>query len=193
MLIQRILIIFFLLFFIKNSYSKEAKYIYEHGEANYAEKYLGAIEVGTTTIDTLEWYIGEGYKIEKEDEKIIYYVDTKNNKTLIVYVNQENVIEQIIYRNKAELPPGLKNFSQLKMSKKLNIKNLFTSTGSRLGYSYQRIVSAYGKPTKEIVYDNEKVLKYIKKGKPSSNIVYLEYSFRLINNKTFEIRMENSR
>lgn len=91
------------------------------------------------------------------------------------------------------MPPGLKSFNQLEMSKKLNIKNLFTSTGSRLGYSYQRIVGAYGKPTKEIIYDNEKILKYIKRGIPSSNIVYLEYSFRLINNKTFEISMENSR
>lgn len=193
MLIQRILVIFFLVFFIKNSYAKEPKYIYEHGEANYAEKYLGVIEVGATTLYTLELYIGEGYKIENETGKTVYYIDTKNNKTLIVYTNLDNIIEKIIYRNKAELPKGLKSFSQLKMSKKLNIKNLFTSTGSRLSYSYQRIIGAYGKPTQEIIYDNEKILKYIKKGKPSSNIVYLEYSFRIIKNKTFEIIMENSR
>jgi hypothetical protein len=195
MFIQRVLIIYCLLFitFVSYSYSKEPKYVYEYKEVDYEEKYLGIIEVGATTLSLLEFYIGEGYKIESDNGKTIYYVDTKNNRTLIVYTNQSNVIEKIIYRNKAELPPGIKTLNEIKMSKKLNIKNLFTSTGSRLGYSYQRIVSAYGKPTKEIVYDNERVLKYIKKGKPTSNIVYLEYSFRIIKNKTFEISIENSR
>lgn len=89
MFIQGILVLFFIIL-TSNVYAKEPKYVYENGEASYAEKYLGVIEVGTTTIDILEWYIGKGYKIENENEKIVYYVDVKNKKTLILYLNQDN-------------------------------------------------------------------------------------------------------
>lgn len=192
MFIQRIIVLIFLLILSVNSYAEEKKpkYIYENAEAIYAEKYLGVIEVGATSINLLELYIGKGYEIGNT----IYYIDNINSRTLIVYINSNNIIEKIIYKAKAELPKGIKSFNEIKMSKKLNIKNLFTSTGSRLNYSYQRIIGAYGKPTNEIIYDNnERLVKYIKRGKPASNFVYIEYSFRLINNKTIEITMENSR
>jgi hypothetical protein len=164
-------------------------------QAKYFENRLGAIEVGVTDMKTLEWYIGEGEDVKNGNTERTYYVDTKNNKTLIVDTTSQGIIEVVTYRGYVDLPPGYSDPKEIKVSKKLNIKNLMTSTGSRIGYSYSRIISAYGKPSVDIKNKNLRELKYIMLGSLHSDIdfVYLEYSFRLVNNKVVEIRIENGK
>lgn len=164
-------------------------------QADYPEKYLGVIEVGETTKKILELYIGEGFTIKLPYGEITYYLDPKNNKTLIIHTDQNDVIEVVTYKNKLELPPGIKDIKQLKISSKMNIKNLMTSMGSRMGFNYMRIIGAYGRPSVESKNKNEREVKYIKAGNLNSenDFVYLEYSFKLVNNKTVEIRIENGK
>jgi hypothetical protein len=169
--------------------------ISEKQQAQYFEKYLGAIEVGTTTKKQLELYIGQGYSVKLPTGERTYYIDPKNKKSLIIDSNKKDVIEVADYRSYLVLPPNIKDINQIKVSSRLNIKNLMTSMGSRMGYNYSRIVSSYGKPSVEINDKDTRDLKYIKLGSFSSdiNFVYLEYSFRLKNNKVVEIRIENGK
>ncbi len=164
-------------------------------QAKYFENRLGAIEVGVTDMKTLEWYIGEGETVKNGNRERTYYVDPKNHKTLIADTNSQGIIEVVTYRGYVDLPPGYTNPKEIKISKKINIKNLMTSTGSRIGYSYSRIMSAYGKPSVDIKNKNSRELKYIMLGSLHNEIdfVYLEYSFRLLNNKVVEIRIENGK
>jgi hypothetical protein len=164
-------------------------------QANIFENRLGAIEVGVTTKKVLEQYIGEGESIKGLVEETVYYIDPKYKKTLIVNVDSKGVITVANYKNFIELPPGKSNINQVKISKRLNIKNLMTSMGSRMGYTNSRIVNSYGRPSVELTSESERQLKYIKTGSIDSPIdfVYLEYSFRLVNNKVVEIRIENGK
>ena len=65
-------------------YASNSKTTYEHGEANYFEKWLGVMEVGSTSLETLKLYIGEGESIKNPFGETVYYIDNKNQKTLIV-------------------------------------------------------------------------------------------------------------
>lgn len=165
-------------------------------EAQYFEKWLGVIEVGTTKKKYLELYTGQGETIKKIGGEVSYYYDKKNYKTLIVETNLQDIIEVVTYINGIQLPPGFKSVNDVKSWSKINIKNLMTSMGSRMGYSPARIMSAYGRPSVEIYLDkNEREFKYIMLGNlhPKLNFVYLEYSFLFKNNKVSEIRIENGR
>jgi hypothetical protein len=164
-------------------------------QAQIFENRLGAIEVGITTKKVLEQYIGEGESIKTKSGEQIYYIDPKNKKTLVVFVTPKGVIEIAEYKNFIQLPPGKTDLSQVKISKKLNIKNLMTSMGSRMGYPYSRIVNSYGRPSAEQTFKNGRQLKYIKMSTMDSDIdfVYLEYSFRLLKDKVVEIRIENGK
>lgn len=164
-------------------------------QANYFENRLGVIAVGETPLEILERYIGIGEKIAKKRGEKVYYVDPKNKRTLIVDVNSQGLIEVVNYKSYIELPPGVDDIDKIKISDKLNIKNLMTSMGSRIGYNYSRIVGAYGRPSVEVTEKGNRELKYIKLGSLNSkhDFVYLEYSFRLKNNQVVEIRIENGK
>jgi hypothetical protein len=164
-------------------------------QANYFEKYLGVMEVGKTKRSLLELYIGEGYPIKQSTGEKVYYLDKKNNKTLIIETNHQGIIEIATYKNGLELPLGVKSIDEIKISKKMNLKNLMTSMGSRMGYNATRIMGAYGRPSVEIKYKDQREFKYIMLGNLSKNIdfVYLEYSFVFQKNKVVEIRIENGK
>jgi hypothetical protein len=164
-------------------------------QAQIFENRLGAIEVGVTTKKVLEQFIGEGESVKELLNEKVYYIDPKNKKTLVVYVNKKGIIEVADYKNYIELPPGKKDISQVKIPRQLNIKNLMTSMGSRMGYTYSRIVNSYGRPSVENTSRKDRQIKYIKMGSLDSDIdfVYLEYSFKLVNNKVVEIRIENGK
>ncbi len=164
-------------------------------QANYFEKYLGVMEVGKTKRQLLELYTGEGYVSKKSTGYEIYYFDKKNNRTLIVEVNHQDIIEVAEIRAGLSLPTGIKNINQIKDSKKINLKNVMTSMGSRMGYSSSRIMSAYGKPSVEIKDKDKREFKYIMLGNlnPKLNFVYLEYSFIFVKNKVVSIRIENGK
>jgi len=165
-------------------------------EADYFENRLGVIEVGITTKELLERYTGIGEEQPKKFGETVYYLDPVNKKTLIIETNRKGVIEVARYKNFIELPPGKKSIADVKISAKPNIKNLMTSKGSRLGYNYMRIINGYGRPSVDINYKEKgtkiRELKYILLGEQSEDdYIYLEYSFRLENNKVTEIRIEN--
>jgi hypothetical protein len=164
-------------------------------QATFFEKYLGWIEVGKTSRELLELYIGEGYAEKTASGEKVYYIDNKNKRTLIIETNYKGIIEVATYKAFIELPKVIENINQLKISKKTNIKNLMTSMGSRLGYSSVRVMNAYGRPSVEIFGENYKELKYIMLGsyKKDIDFVYLEYSFILKKNKVVEIRIENGK
>lgn len=164
-------------------------------QAKYFEKYLGWIEVGKTKKDLLEKYIGEGYSIKNNKGERVYFIDKKNNRTLIIETNYKDIIEVVLYKSEIELPPNIKSVDEIKTSKLLNIKNLMTSMGSRIGFNGVRIIGAYGRPSVEIIGSDFKELKYIMLGSYNKDLdfVYLEYSFRLKKNKVYEIRIENGR
>lgn len=164
-------------------------------QANYFEKYLGVMEVGKTKRSLLELYIGEGYPIKQSTGEKVYYLDKKNNKTLIIETNHQGIIEIATYKNGLELPLGVKSIDEIKISKKMNLKNLMTSMGSRMGYNATRIMGAYGRPSVEIKYKDQREFKYIMLGNLSKSIdfVYLEYSFVFQKNKVVEIRIENGK
>lgn len=164
-------------------------------QAKYFEKYLGWIEVGKTKKELLERYIGEGYSIKNNSGEKVYFIDKKNNRTLIIETNYKDIIEVALYKSEIELPPNIKNIDEIKTSKLLNIKNLMTSMGSRIGFNGVRIIGAYGRPSVEITGREFKELKYIMLGSYNKDLdfVYLEYSFRLRKNKVYEIRIENGR
>ncbi|MBC7473379.1 MAG: hypothetical protein H7263_03745 [Candidatus Sericytochromatia bacterium] len=163
-------------------------------QAQYFEKWLGVIEVGKTTKKYLELYTGEGETIKKPEGEKSYYIDKKNNKTLIVETNHQDVIEVATYKNYIDLP-SKKKLDEIKSSKKMNIKNLMTSMGSRMGYSPTRIMNAYGRPSVEVSNKDEREFKYIMLGNfnPKLDFVYLEYSFLFKKNKVAEIRIENGK
>jgi hypothetical protein len=119
----------------------------------------------------------------------------KNNKTLIIETNHQGIIEIATYKNGLELPLGVKSIDEIKISKKMNLKNLMTSMGSRMGYNATRIMGAYGRPSVEIKYKDQREFKYIMLGNLSKSIdfVYLEYSFVFQKNKVVEIRIENGK
>ena len=164
-------------------------------QAQYFEKWLGVIEVGTTTRKYLELYTGEGNVVKRPIGDKVYYIDKVTSKTLIIETNHQDVIEVTTYKNYIELPPGVKSISSVKSSKKMNIKNLMTSMGSRMGYTPTRIISAYGRPSVEVLSKNEREFKYIMLGNyhPKKDFVYLEYSFVFKKNKLAEIRIENGK
>lgn len=164
-------------------------------QAHFFENRLGAIEVGVTTKKILEQYIGEGESVKNLYSEQIYYIDPQNKKTLIVTINSKGIIEIANYKNFIELPPGKKDINQIKISKRLNIKNLMTSMGSRMGYPYSRIANSYGRPSVDITSKKDRQVKYVKVSTLDSDIdfIYLEYSFKLVNNKVVEIRIENGR
>ncbi|MFN8673283.1 MAG: hypothetical protein U0457_14525 [Candidatus Sericytochromatia bacterium] len=164
-------------------------------EAQYFEKYLGYIEVGTTTKTELEEYIGEGIPTKTSSGEKVYYIDTKNKRTLIIDTDFKGRIEVAHYKAFVELPPNVKKLDDIKLSKKLNIKNFMTSMGSRIGYNTTMIMNAYGRPSVELINKDEKELKYIMIGSnhKDQNFVYLEYAFRLKKNKVQEIRIENGK
>lgn len=164
-------------------------------QANYFEKYLGVMEIGTTKKKLLELYTGPGYAIKQNTGEKVYYFDTKNNRTLIIETNHQDVIEIAEIKVGIELPPGVKNISGIKLSKKINLKNVMTSMGSRMGYNTSRIMSAYGRPSVEIKDKDKREFKYIMLGNlnPKLNFVYLEYSFIFIKNKVVSIRIENGK
>lgn len=164
-------------------------------EAQYFEKYLGYIEVGTTTRKDLEDYIGEGIALKTNSGEKVYYIDTKNKRTLIIETDFKGRIEVAHYKAYVELPPTIKKPEEVRLSKKLNIKNFMTSMGSRIGYNTTMILNAYGRPSVEIIDRDEKELKYIMLGSyhPTKNFIYLEYSFKLVKNKITEIRIENGK
>lgn len=197
---KKLLLIFLLIIsplFIKNSFAlnSEQNQIKEDQQAKYFEKYLGWIEVGKTKKSLLEKYIGEGYSIKTDSGEKTYYIDPKNYRTLIIETNYKDIIEIVTYKADIELPPSIKSINELKISRLLNIKNLMTSMGSRIGFSSVRIIGAYGRPSLEFKDNNYKKLKYIMLGSYHKELdfVYLEYSFTLINNKVYEIRIENGR
>lgn len=164
-------------------------------QANYFEKYLGVMEVGKTKKSLLELYIGEGYPIKQSTGEKVYYLDKKNNKTLIIETNHQGIIEIATYKNGLELPPNVKNIDEIKISKRMNLKNLMTSMGSRMGYNPSRIMGAYGRPSVEIKDKDVREFKYIMLGNLNKKIdfVYLEYSFIFLKNKVIEIRIENGK
>lgn len=164
-------------------------------QANYFEKYLGVMEVGKTKKELLELYIGEGYPVKQKVGDVVYYLDKKNNKTLIIETNHQGIIEVATYKNGLELPPGVKSIDEIKISKKMNLKNLMTSMGSRMGYNPSRIMGAYGRPSVEITDKNQREFKYIMLGNLNKKMdfVYLEYSFVFLKNKVVEIRIENGK
>lgn len=164
-------------------------------EAQYFEKYLGYIEVGTTTRKDLEDYIGDGISLKTNAGEKVYYIDTKNKRTLIIETDFKGRIEVAHYKAYVELPPTIKKPENVKLSRKLNIKNFMTSMGSRIGYNSTMIMNAYGRPSVEIVDKDEKELKYIMLGSyhPTQNFIYLEYSFKLKKNKLVEMRIENGK
>ncbi|MFN8578159.1 MAG: hypothetical protein U0354_15080 [Candidatus Sericytochromatia bacterium] len=164
-------------------------------QANYFEKYLGVMEVGKTKKSLLELYIGEGYSIKQSTGEKVYYLDKKNNKTLIIETNHQGIIEIATYKNGLELPPNVKNIDEIKVSKRMNLKNLMTSMGSRMGYNPYRIMGAYGRPSVEIKDKDTREFKYIMLGNLNKKIdfVYLEYSFVFQKNKVVEIRIENGK
>lgn len=197
-------VIFFLLvitlLFITNSFASTypiptEEIIKPEQQAKYFEKYLGWIEVGKTKKELLEKYIGEGYSIKNNSGEKVYFIDKKNKRTLIVETNYKDIIEVALYKSEIELPPNIKNISEIKTSRLLNIKNLMTSMGSRIGFNGVRIIGAYGRPSVEIIGNSFKELKYIMLGSYNRDLdfVYLEYSFRLRKNKVYEIRIENGR
>jgi hypothetical protein len=169
--------------------------IKENQQAKYFEKYLGWIEVGKTKKELLEKYIGKGYTIKNNKGEKVYFIDKKNKRTLIVETNYKDIIEVALYKSEIELPPNIKSLNEIKTSKLLNIKNLMTSMGSRIGFNGIRIIGAYGRPSVEIIGSDFKELKYIILGSYNKDLdfVYLEYSFRLKKNKVYEIRIENGR
>ncbi|MEK7434703.1 MAG: hypothetical protein AABZ74_16330 [Cyanobacteriota bacterium] len=164
-------------------------------EAQYFEKYLGYIEVGTTTRTELEEYIGDGIANKTVSGERVYYIDTKNKRTLIIETDFKGRIEVAHYKSFIELPSSIKKIEDIKLSKKLNIKNFMTSMGSRIGYNSTMIMNAYGRPSVEVFDKDEKELKYIMLGSnhKNQNFVYLEYSFKLKKNKVQEIRIENGK
>lgn len=174
---------------------QKEEFIKPDQQAKYFEKYLGWIEVGKTKKELLERYIGEGYSIKNTNGEKVYYIDKKNNRTLIIETNYKDIIEVALYKSEIELPPNIKNIDEIKTSRLLNIKNLMTSMGSRIGFNGVRIIGAYGRPSVEIIGNDFKELKYIMLGSYNKDLdfIYLEYSFRLRKNKVYEIRIENGR
>lgn len=164
-------------------------------QAKYFEKYLGVMEIGKTKRSLLELYIGEGYAIKQSIGEKVYYLDKKNNKTLIIETNHQGVIEIATYKDGLELPPGVKSIDEIKISKKMNLKNLMTSMGSRMGYNPTRIMGAYGRPSVEVKDKDQREFKYIMLGNLNKKMdfVYLEYSFLFVKNKVVEIRIENGK
>lgn len=164
-------------------------------QASYFEKYLGVMEVGKTKKELLELYTGEGYPVKKSTGEEIYYFDRKNNRTLIIETNHQSVIEVAEVKVGISLPPGIKTVDGIKTSKKINLKNIMTSMGSRMGYNTSRIMSAYGRPSVEIKDKDKREFKYIMLGNlnPKLDFVYLEYSFIFIKNKVVSIRIENGK
>jgi hypothetical protein len=164
-------------------------------EAQYFEKYLGYIEVGTTTRKDLEEYIGEGVATKTQSGEKVYYIDTKNKRTLIIETDFKGRIEVAHYKAYVDLPTSIKKPEEVRLSKKLNIKNFMTSMGSRIGYNTTMLLNAYGRPSVEIIDRDDKELKYIMLGSyhPTKNFIYLEYSFKLVKNKITEIRIENGK